>query len=264
MQDGYGQQPPLSRAYRWTLVAVVVFGFVVLIYGFQRIGYSIRSPFVTDTNTKIATSTVLTPDKLDTDKDGLSDQEESDFYGTSAFLPDSDGDGITDYQEIQAGTDPLCAEGKDCSVVASNANTLSINTSNTNSTGVITTTNINTKQASNVSVGAGDTPDEIRETLRALGIAESLLANVPDSQLSEIYASALQSYQDSGAADLLNTSTDTTPTNASLSTLTPTQVDQLSDTQLRTILIDAGFTESLLQSMSADDLRATVKGALSQ
>ena len=48
---------------------------------------------------------------LDTDGDGLSDDEEKDLYGTSPLLQDSDGDGFSDAQEIQSGYNPL-GEGK--------------------------------------------------------------------------------------------------------------------------------------------------------
>lgn len=50
----------------------------------------------------------------DTDKDTLSDYDEIKVYGTSAFLPDTDGDGIYDALELKNGTNPLCPEGKDC------------------------------------------------------------------------------------------------------------------------------------------------------
>jgi len=48
---------------------------------------------------------------LDTDQDGLSDQEEKELYGTDPFARDSDSDGFSDAQEIQSGYNPL-GEGK--------------------------------------------------------------------------------------------------------------------------------------------------------
>jgi len=45
---------------------------------------------------------------VDTDGDGLTNQEEADVYGTDPLSPDTDGDGLTDYEEInEIGTDPL-------------------------------------------------------------------------------------------------------------------------------------------------------------
>lgn len=45
---------------------------------------------------------------LDSDGDGLTDWEEIHVYGTDPFNPDTDGDGLTDYEEVRIyGTDPL-------------------------------------------------------------------------------------------------------------------------------------------------------------
>ena len=43
---------------------------------------------------------------LDTDKDGLSDREEETLYGTDINNVDTDGDGMSDYWEVQNGLDP--------------------------------------------------------------------------------------------------------------------------------------------------------------
>ncbi len=46
--------------------------------------------------------------ELDSDGDGLTDWEEIHIYGTDPYNPDTDGDGLTDYEEIYIyGTDPL-------------------------------------------------------------------------------------------------------------------------------------------------------------
>lgn len=50
----------------------------------------------------------LTAGDLDSDGDGLTDWEEINIYGTDPFNPDTDGDGLTDWEEIMIyGTDPL-------------------------------------------------------------------------------------------------------------------------------------------------------------
>ena len=43
---------------------------------------------------------------IDSDDDGLTDDEEVYLYDTNPENPDSDGDGYTDYEEIKLGTDP--------------------------------------------------------------------------------------------------------------------------------------------------------------
>lgn len=48
--------------------------------------------------------------ELDADYDGLSDREEQ-LYGTDAYATDSDGDGLTDRDEVKVfGTDPVAAD----------------------------------------------------------------------------------------------------------------------------------------------------------
>ena len=47
------------------------------------------------------------PHNPDTDGDGLTDGDEVHIYHTNPLLPDTDGDGIPDGVEIQTGTDPL-------------------------------------------------------------------------------------------------------------------------------------------------------------
>jgi hypothetical protein len=44
---------------------------------------------------------------LDSDGDGLSDLQEIQFFNTSANNPDTDGDGKTDFEEVEAMTNPL-------------------------------------------------------------------------------------------------------------------------------------------------------------
>lgn len=52
---------------------------------------------------------------VDTDGDGISDWDELFVYGTSPYLEDSDGDGLSDYEEIFVyKTDPNCPQGQNC------------------------------------------------------------------------------------------------------------------------------------------------------
>ncbi|MFC1617976.1 hypothetical protein ACFL2B_01695 [Patescibacteria group bacterium] len=45
--------------------------------------------------------------KVDTDQDGLTDQEEIDIHGTDPRKADTDQDGYSDKTEIDSGFDPL-------------------------------------------------------------------------------------------------------------------------------------------------------------
>ncbi len=55
------------------------------------------------------------PNSIDTDKDGLSDNEEVRVFLTDPLLKDTDGDGYNDGEEILNSTDPLTAEVKNIS-----------------------------------------------------------------------------------------------------------------------------------------------------
>lgn len=52
---------------------------------------------------------VVSADALDTDGDGLFDQDEISVYFTNPQLADTDGDGTSDGEEVYFGTDPLIA-----------------------------------------------------------------------------------------------------------------------------------------------------------
>ena len=47
------------------------------------------------------------PSQADSDGDGLSDEQESSYYGTNPNNPDTDSDGILDGAEVNNGTNPL-------------------------------------------------------------------------------------------------------------------------------------------------------------
>lgn len=50
---------------------------------------------------------------VDTDGDGLTDSDEINIYGTNPFLADSDDDGLPDGREVTSGTDPLDPDSDD-------------------------------------------------------------------------------------------------------------------------------------------------------
>ena len=59
------------------------------------------------TNSDTCLVTVLPVVPVDSDGDGLTNDEETNNYGTDPYNPDSDGDGVSDGQELNSGTDPL-------------------------------------------------------------------------------------------------------------------------------------------------------------
>lgn len=51
-----------------------------------------------------------TPDYLDQDDDGLLDEDEINIYGTDPLNTDTDGDGLSDLDEVTEGSDPLLSD----------------------------------------------------------------------------------------------------------------------------------------------------------
>lgn len=103
------------------IVLFLFFGVFLIFFSFRQLKNNIYSPFnfavgdATDLNE--AESDLASKYKLqdmDTDGDGLSDYDEIYIYDTSPYLADTDSDGVSDYDEIALNTDPLCAEGQDC------------------------------------------------------------------------------------------------------------------------------------------------------
>lgn len=96
-----------------------------------------------------------TPDDPDTDGDGLTDAEEADL-GTDPAKADTDGDGITDGDEVKNGTDPL--DPKD--PVSDVCQPLSGSIKTTDSTGNVVNGNIY-QNKSDVYVNGDQFPDSV-------------------------------------------------------------------------------------------------------
>lgn len=109
----------LSKEQKTGFVFMLVFAIVVVALGTLQLRNTIYGPFVVHSTTKDSDQSMYTDEEsrlraIDTDHDGLSDYDEMYVYHTSAYLPDTDSDGIPDKVEIDRGTDPNCAEGTTC------------------------------------------------------------------------------------------------------------------------------------------------------
>jgi len=103
------------------VVLLLVLSTGVVFFGLLQIINRINSPFILDE--AMIASLPSTEEVLgdytgslnaDTDGDGLSDYDELHLYKTSPYLGDTDSDGIFDKDEIDRGTDPKCPEGQNC------------------------------------------------------------------------------------------------------------------------------------------------------
>lgn len=99
-------------------IAIFSLSFVFLLIiglGLWQIKSHIVNPYrAPEDGSSVAVNQNFLDETIDTDGDGLTDYDELYLYGTSPYLEDTDSDGISDYDEIMRGTDPNCAEGTNC------------------------------------------------------------------------------------------------------------------------------------------------------
>ncbi len=113
---------PLTPKQKWAAGFLAVFAVVFLILWVSQFKNSIQQPLNSTDQSQInqqsdqsqsAANDAALKNK-DTDGDGLSDWDEIHIYHTSPYLADTDGDGIPDGVEVRNGTDPNCPQGRTC------------------------------------------------------------------------------------------------------------------------------------------------------
>lgn len=104
-----------------SLIVFVVFAAATLVFGLAWLRKAIVLPFYRpDTGRQFKTAEDLEAERaerlktVDTDGDGLTDYDELYIFRTSPFLEDSDSDTFNDGVEVSQGFDPNCPKGKTC------------------------------------------------------------------------------------------------------------------------------------------------------
>lgn len=122
--------------------------------------------------------------KVDTDGDGLTDYNELYVYRSSPYMRDTDSDGIADGEEVRKGTSPTCQEGKDClfNAIAANANASSTAAVKTDDAPVVAPTPA--IDLTNV------TPEELRSALIESGLPADQLKDISDEDLIKLVQQA--------------------------------------------------------------------------
>lgn len=119
MDEQYNHR--LTREQKVGFTLLLLFGVMTISLGFLQMRNTLYKPYL-DKNMANADADIqnifdnedVRLQALDTDQDGLNNYDEIYFYGTSAYLPDTDSDGIKDKTEIDSGTDPLCPKDEQC------------------------------------------------------------------------------------------------------------------------------------------------------
>ncbi len=185
----------LPRQQKMAVIFLAFFAILIIVLWAFQLNAQLKRPFDIAKNANPSGNATSTDANLkDSDGDGLTDYDEINIYHTSAYLEDSDSDGLSDKQEVDGGTDPNCPTGKNC---------VSTETAGTNNTASATSTTMEslgaeTPSASSTSASLlgpnGEiTPAFLRDVLRKNGYDEATLNQITDAQL-------LQSYQDAMAS----------------------------------------------------------------
>ena len=124
MEDNQSSIYSVSRGQKIAVAVLAFFVFVIVIIWSIQFKKSLNEPFEYKGGEKKQKSSVenIISDNneeesqliKDTDGDGLTDWDELNIYKTSPYLEDSDSDGYSDKQEIDSGNDPDCPAGRDC------------------------------------------------------------------------------------------------------------------------------------------------------
>ncbi len=154
----YNQRPPLSRGQKIAVAVLAFFSFFVIVLWLIQFKQSIANPM---DKTKTASDSVVgdsaneeTVDVVkDTDGDGLTDYNELNTYKTSPYLEDSDSDGFSDKVEVDSEKDPNCPTGQTCKAVVVDEATADQTVTNT----PLSDTTIPTTGAGNEQTGGSQT-----------------------------------------------------------------------------------------------------------
>lgn len=256
-------------------ILVIAIGIFALIGSAAGFFISVNNPFADilkqgaaadELAAKRQQAELLVMQTKDTDGDGLTDYDEINKYQTSPYLADSDSDGVDDKTEVMRGTNPNCPEGQQCFNVAPAAsatspldNTTPTLTSNTQSTGL------------------SITPAYIRNLMTQNGVSAADLAQVTDEELMTEFQQFLKDNPDLASSlsqqgvdvTALSQASVTQPAVGSnpqpnvaavdLKSLNVTSVSDLKNltgVQIRQLMIQSGASESLLSAVSDDDLKA--------
>ncbi|NQU77654.1 hypothetical protein HQ544_03080 [Candidatus Falkowbacteria bacterium] len=212
------------------IAGVLIFGAVILVLGIMRIRNLIGLPFegYGDDDSRATIDNfdeALTMRNTDTDKDGLSDYDETYVHGTSIYLEDTDSDGYTDREEVVSGEDPLCAVGVDC--YGGGANTG------------------DGQDALDVDL------DELRQMLIEGGMDKEMVEAMDDATLLELYN---ETVHETGENPLSNNGTAGDGAGS----------EDLDINEIRQYLIEAGIDEEVLGRIDDETLRQMYNEAVAE
>ena len=209
-----------------------VLGLFVLVLGFVQIRGAIYGPFEGFKKSSAKKELVLTQEEIlsilseqakqeDTDGDGLSDYDEVYFYQTSPYIQDSDSDAFSDQEEIEAGSDPLNPDSTPY-----------------RQTKVKEKDNLLEDSWSEIPKDEQLSSEDIRSFLIQAGIAKEIVDNIDDNELKKLYNDT----KEETGIDPQNLESSYSP--------------EVDIPLLRQALIDEGVDASMLEQIDDETLKA--------
>lgn len=234
----------LTVEQKFGFVFLLIFAILFLVLSFFQLRNNLYRPYaLTD-----SVPSVLIQEKFsdpsealhyrDTDKDSLNDFEEIYVYGTSAYLDDTDSDGVKDKDEISQGRNPVCAEGTACD--KQNAENLPNQTLESWIKNPEPEAVMLDSQAQIL-----NDPEKIKEILISSGIEAALLQNLTDAEIKEIGAEIFASMEFEDAVNSKLSAISKTTSSVEISTSSSMTKEQLfaNPKLLRQTLIDTGYID---------------------
>ncbi len=193
----------LPKPQRAAFLFLSVLSLGVIVLGVWQLNFRLTKPFSVGDSNKTASTTDLNNlkialENIDSDGDGLTDADEINLYNTSPYLEDSDSDGISDDQEIKQGTDPNCATGQDC-----NNSETALTATGTASTAIVIASSSPTAAASSSTEDVSDETAlqemmagqadaaKLRALLSESGVDAKILGQLSDEELLKTYQEML-------------------------------------------------------------------------
>ena len=264
-QISWYEREKLSRREKINSIIIIIIGIGTLFFAVISLVINISNPFSDilkigqaqlKTQEEQEKAELLALQKADTDGDGLTDYWEINQYGTSPYLKDSDGDGLSDAEEIAKGTDPNCPEGQQCF-----NNDKNINSSNTSDVPPLVT-EISANDKKTVAI----TPDFLRQVLIESGFDEEMVKETPDADLLSLFQEYAKSnpeivskYFDTSEGQEIKTSLPNPDVSkvdlSSLGVKSLEDLKNLSGSQIRTLMVQSGAPEDLLKTVSDEQLK---------
>lgn len=181
----------LQRGQKLGVMLLSIFAIFAIGLGFLQIRNTMYAPFALNNGVPYTSKDDINTNEAliyrDTDKDGLNDFDELYVYITSPYLADTDSDGMDDKTEVEKGTSPICAEGKDCSNPIFTGESLPITAA------ASSTTSSEPLPPTQDLASILNNPTEIRKALVASGFDKAVLDQMSDEDLMKVVTEILNS-----------------------------------------------------------------------